>query len=190
MEQTQNGKQIVQYPLGDLSDEEQRQLDEQLFVNDDYFERLVVTEDELIDDYLRGQLPERERQLFERTFLSSPHLRQRVNLARSLLNYIDDKARLAAPSSRGVPQILKTGLRQYKLYLTITALIRVALLGSLSLLLFHMTRTRGLVDLEKLGFVLWVSILCYAVLEVLSLFWSLKVANHAIARTRLLKNNP
>lgn len=188
MKLTQNGNQIIQYLLGDLSDEEKRKLDEQLFVNDDYFERLLVTEEELIDDYLRGQLSERERQLFERTFLNSTHLRQRVNLARSLLTYIDDKVGLAARQFE-VPQILKTGVRQYKLYLATTALIRVALLTSLSLLLFRVTRTSRSVNLENLVVGLWVSMVCYAGLELLNLFWSVKVAKHAIARTRLPEND-
>src|SRR5258705_594209 len=96
MEQLQNGKRIVQYLLGELSAEERRQLDEQLFVNDDYFERLMVTENELIDDYLRGGLSEVERELFERNFLNSAHLRRRINLAKSLLTYIDDKARIGS----------------------------------------------------------------------------------------------
>ncbi len=97
MEDLQNGKTKIQYLLGELSAEEQRHIDEQLFVNDDYFERLMATEDELIEDYLRGRLSATERQQFERNFLNSADLRKKVDRTKLLLTYIDDAVRRSQP---------------------------------------------------------------------------------------------
>src|SRR5262249_1417429 len=46
-------------------------------------------ENDLIDDYVRGQLELEQRELFERNFLSSPEQRKRVEIARTLLPGLD-----------------------------------------------------------------------------------------------------
>ena len=199
----QNEKQLVRYLLGELSDEEQSQLDEQMFVNDEYFERLMVTEDELIEDYLRDRLSVREQQSFERTFLTSPHLRRRVDVARSLLDFIDGKARIVTQSLNvptfininasekyelerryEVAQILKTGRRQYAWYLEISSVFRLGLLVLVWLLLLRAASISS-VDLQDSFFWFKFSLVCYAGLELLNLLSSLRTAKLALADTRL-----
>jgi hypothetical protein len=76
------------YLLGLLGQQEQRQLEERLLSDNEYFEELLMSEDELIDDYLEGALSEPEREKFEHYFLATPERRQKVSFARTLKRYV------------------------------------------------------------------------------------------------------
>jgi hypothetical protein len=77
-------KLLTRYLLRDLSDEEQASLEEEYFGDEDFFEQMLIAEDELIDDYVRGELSSRERELFEKHFMLSEKVRQRLVFARML----------------------------------------------------------------------------------------------------------
>lgn len=78
---------IRQYLLGGLSETEQRRIEE-LFIQDaDYRENVLITEDELVEDYLEGALTEQERQKFVAHFLATPQQKQKLRLAMSLKRY-------------------------------------------------------------------------------------------------------
>ena len=79
---------IRRYLLGMLDEEEQVRLEEQLLTDSEYFEELLVAEDELVDDYINGALSERERQKFEHYFLATPERRQKTSFARALKQYV------------------------------------------------------------------------------------------------------
>lgn len=84
-----HSRELVQYLLGELSESEQTAFEERFFEDDDLYEALRVTEDELIDQYVTDHLPPAQRPLFEQRFLTHPHRRERIELARAL----HDKAR-------------------------------------------------------------------------------------------------
>jgi hypothetical protein len=89
MEHSHNSEGLIRrYLLGLLEQQEQRQLEERLLSDNDYFEELLITEDELIDDYLEGALPEREREKFEHYFLVPPERQRKVSFAKSLKKYV------------------------------------------------------------------------------------------------------
>jgi hypothetical protein len=79
-----NERMMIRYLLGDLSEQEQVQLEERYFTDDDCFQQLLALEDELIDDYVRGELAAGDRKLFEQRFLASPERRQKVEFAQAL----------------------------------------------------------------------------------------------------------
>jgi hypothetical protein len=81
---------IVRYLLGDMTEEEQVRLEEHYFVDDDIFEQLSVLEDELIDDYVRGELGEPQRRLFELHFLNSAQRRQKLAFAESFVRLLSN----------------------------------------------------------------------------------------------------
>ena len=64
---TAEEKQLCQYLLGKLAEDEQRQLEEQLMTQDNLLEQLEVLEDELIDEYLRNTLSDKDRREFRET---------------------------------------------------------------------------------------------------------------------------
>jgi hypothetical protein len=89
MKETVNDNHKIKlYLLGAATEEERRQVEELLFLEDDYEEQIKVVEDDLIENYLSGNLSDDEKNRFERHFLTTPQHRENVNRARSLRNYV------------------------------------------------------------------------------------------------------
>ena len=72
------------YLLGSLSTEEQTDLEQRFFEDDQYFELLEAAETDLIDDYVRAELPQAEVRAFEVNFLVSSSRRRRIEIAEAL----------------------------------------------------------------------------------------------------------
>jgi hypothetical protein len=89
MKETVNDNHKIKlYLLGAATEEERRQVEELLFLEDDYEEQIKVVEDDLIENYLSENLSDDEKNRFERHFLTAPQHRENVNRARSLRNYV------------------------------------------------------------------------------------------------------
>jgi hypothetical protein len=86
---------IRQYLLGELSEEEHEQIEKRLLSEDDYFEEILIAEEELTDDFVRDRLPDPDHAKFHRRFLSVPELRQDVRFAKALRKYTRQDARHA-----------------------------------------------------------------------------------------------
>jgi hypothetical protein len=84
--------------LGNVSGDECAHLEERLFADNEFFEQLLMEEDELIDDYLQGMLSWREKKRFEKIFLVLSERREKLEFARMLRQYI------TPPESDGKPQ--------------------------------------------------------------------------------------
>src|SRR5215470_8373346 len=82
-------KKLARYLLRDLPEQERMEIEDRYITDGDIYEQLLVAEDELIDDYVRGELSARDRELFERNFLTSPGRRERVKSARTLMKFVD-----------------------------------------------------------------------------------------------------
>lgn len=80
-----NSDQISRYLLGKLSEEEQVAL-EQRFFDDAVFEQLLALENEMAYDCAQGVLPESECAAFEQRLLVGAEDRQRVEMAKALLD--------------------------------------------------------------------------------------------------------
>lgn len=91
---------ITRYLLGDVSDEERVRLEESYFADDSLFEQLLASEDELIDDYVRGELLEPQRKLFESHFLNSLERRRKLAFAESFTQYVSEAPRAFSASER------------------------------------------------------------------------------------------
>ena len=74
----------VKYLLGNLTEEEQVQVEDRAFADGDYLSALEATEADLIDAYVRGELSQSDRRSFELRFLTSPERRRKVEFARAL----------------------------------------------------------------------------------------------------------
>jgi hypothetical protein len=97
---------IKQYLLGNLSQEAQQRVEERLLTEDDFFEELLLGEDELIDQYLNASLSDEERERFQHHFLSTPERHQKLRFGSALGRYVSVKSRDAL-AERVVPQQLK-----------------------------------------------------------------------------------
>jgi hypothetical protein len=60
-------------------------LEENLIVDDDFYQIVRCAEDELIDDYVEGELAASDAEILERRIGRLPELRERVSVRRSLL---------------------------------------------------------------------------------------------------------
>lgn len=73
---------LVDYLLGNLSDDERRGVEEQCLTDDAAYETLLAVENELMYDYAAGSLGAGERRQFEQRLLTSAEQRDRVERAR------------------------------------------------------------------------------------------------------------
>jgi hypothetical protein len=78
---------IRKYLLGELSHEEQAEVEERLFLDSEYFQHLRMAEDDLIDDYVYEDLSLDEREKFDNYFLSNPERYESLRIARALRKY-------------------------------------------------------------------------------------------------------
>jgi hypothetical protein len=75
---------LRRYLLGELSEDERARFQDNYFADNDLFEELLVVEEELIDDYVRGGLSAKERQQFVERFMSTAEGRERIEFSRVL----------------------------------------------------------------------------------------------------------
>ena len=142
-------KTMVAYLLGDLSEEEQAQAAAQLFTEPRY-QQLQIVEEELIEDYARGELSKDERDRFENFILAAPHRRERVEFARSLLDALAEKE--AEAEEREPAQPASISRRQSPLFFlrsnislaqaALAAVSLIVLIGG-AVLIYENRRLRG-----------------------------------------------
>ena len=89
MQTVELDKKLTRYLLGDVSDKERLEIEDRYLSDEEFFDELLVAEDELIDDYVRGRLSRADRDSFESNFLCSPAREERVKSARALMQFAD-----------------------------------------------------------------------------------------------------
>ncbi len=82
-------RQLVDYLLGVLTEEEIERLDEESIVDDDVAARLCNVENDLIDAYVTETLDHDTRDQFEARYLKWPSRREKVKFARRFLTAVD-----------------------------------------------------------------------------------------------------
>jgi hypothetical protein len=87
-QQIENEDYIRRYLLGELSEEEQEQTERRLLADEDYYQQVLIAEDELIYDFVCDELPEQEKASFRQRVLPVPKRRQDVKFARALRKYV------------------------------------------------------------------------------------------------------
>jgi hypothetical protein len=79
---------IREYLLGNATSENSAFVEEQLLADDDFYQELLIGEDELVEQYLTGLLTDAERESFENYFLSTPERREKLRFTRNLKKYV------------------------------------------------------------------------------------------------------
>src|SRR6185295_18581074 len=79
-----NEKLIARYLLGDLAEEQQVEIEDRAFADKEYLGHVTAIENDLIDEYVRRELPETDRRKFKSRFLASAERRKRVEFAKAL----------------------------------------------------------------------------------------------------------
>lgn len=97
---TRQENQARRYLLGQLPAAEQEALETQFFAESEQLEEIWATENQLVDEYVRGQLNRAEHAQFEQYYLDSQPHRDRVALARQLLSTIDQATTRSAETTQ------------------------------------------------------------------------------------------
>ncbi|HBB94600.1 MAG TPA: hypothetical protein DC054_04360 [Blastocatellia bacterium] len=81
-------KTVREYLLGRLTPEDSSHVEERLLTDDNFYQELLAGEDDLIDEYLSGELSASERNPFEDYFTRTPERHEKLRFARTLKRYI------------------------------------------------------------------------------------------------------
>ncbi|MEW6207533.1 MAG: CHAT domain-containing protein [Acidobacteriota bacterium] len=90
---------LRRYLLGELMGDERQEVEKRLLIDSHFFDRALLIEDDLIDQYARDELSRRDRKLFEREILSTPEGRERVMLVSGLIHRASKQAALSNKGS-------------------------------------------------------------------------------------------
>lgn len=99
---------IRRYLLGELVDEEQQSVERRLLIDDQCFVELERVEEELIDQYARGELSSADRRRFEDHFLTTPGRRESVEFAKAFYACAANSVSAPERTSRSDPVSLRT----------------------------------------------------------------------------------
>ena len=80
---------IKSYLLGNLDDSRRIQLEERLLNDGELFEELLISEDELVDQYVAGRLTDDEKRRFESHFLVTADRHRKFQFGRTLNKYLE-----------------------------------------------------------------------------------------------------
>jgi hypothetical protein len=108
----QKDREMVDYLLGNMSEEAEAQFEERYFADDEMFERFLISKDELIDDYAQGRLSNSERERFERRFLNSRRRHEQVAFARVLSQNLSEPDVRPSSSQAETTSQAETALRR------------------------------------------------------------------------------
>ncbi len=92
---------VQRFLLGEMSEDERAAFEEMFVADEDLFERVRAGEDELIEAYLRGTLRSGEKEIFERSFLTTERRRSRVEFTRAMLDKLTGQRKVAPKKNLG-----------------------------------------------------------------------------------------
>lgn len=100
MKEPNEQEQLRKYVLGEIGDEPRSLIEEHIMTDDDYFQKLAMIEEDLIQEYVDGNLEPADRVSFEKRFLHSAENRQKVKFARALRKYVSETGDLPEPKKK------------------------------------------------------------------------------------------
>lgn len=124
---------IVRYLLGELPEAQQVEIEDSAFQNQQHMQDILSIESDLIDEYVRGEIPRHHRERFEKHFLAAPERRRKVEFARALAVVTSESApetmpsatRFESPAPRNTLWAFLSGLRPVPVLSTAAALLAV-----------------------------------------------------------------
>lgn len=114
-EQVLNDGLARRFLLGQLPPEEQGRIEELAFQDPDTFAFLQAAGDDLVDEFLYGELSPDEKVLFHKNFLTQPGRRQDVRIARALKQYLAEDAPVSEVAVVPHPQPRPTFFEWFRL---------------------------------------------------------------------------
>ena len=128
-------REMRSYLLGSLEGDPRTQFEEQILFEPSVYEELLIVEEELIDQYLAGDLSAIERQQFESHFLITAERQKNLRFGKLLRKYLDSRVELTERAvtiptelRRDRAFFLRTPSRQSALVLLVVILASVGIM--------------------------------------------------------------
>ena len=80
---------IRRYLLGRLQEDELEKLEERMMVDNEFYDQVLLAEDEMVEAYVNVELQESDVADFRASFLSTPEGKQQVSYAQALREHVD-----------------------------------------------------------------------------------------------------
>lgn len=125
---------IVRYLLGELAEEEQVEIEDRAFTDPKVLQEILAVEQDLVDDYVSGDIPEEKRRNFETHFLASGERRKKVEFARALAAVVNESS--ASQEQRAVITVAPASSWRTRLRAFFTLPVTAYSFAAASLLLF------------------------------------------------------
>lgn len=90
---------VRRYLLGQLLPDEQSQIEQRLLSEGEFFQEILIGEEDLIDDYVGSELSDSEIKAFESHFLLTAERQKQLRFARGLAKYFSETSETAADES-------------------------------------------------------------------------------------------
>ncbi len=97
MERLEEQRLIRQYLLGALGEEEQQRIEERILTDPRYKAEVLMSEDELMEDYASGLLSEGEREKFVKHCLSASGQIEKLRITKALFDYANSETIAETP---------------------------------------------------------------------------------------------
>jgi DNA repair exonuclease SbcCD ATPase subunit len=100
MKMEQSAEEVIlirRYLLGEMAEQDRDSIEVRLLTNPQYFNQLVRVEEELTDQYVRCELSQHEREMFENHFMNATERREDVAFAMALHRYVSSEAVASVP---------------------------------------------------------------------------------------------
>jgi len=147
---------VRQYLLGEVVDdsEAEMKISEQILSDDDLSVVVDSVEDEIIEEYLEGALPESERKAVDEYFLEVPERQQKLRFMRLLQTYIDGREKvaemsIATPAERQKERKPSTFTWRLWVYGQAAALVALCIAGAIYVSRSHNRQTLLEADLTS-----------------------------------------
>jgi len=75
---------IRRYLLGRLADDELQQLEERMMAENEFYDRVLLAEDEMVEEYVEKKLSKKDRLKFDESFRATPSGRRQIAFQRAL----------------------------------------------------------------------------------------------------------
>jgi hypothetical protein len=117
-----------QFLLGQLGEKEREELEQLVLTEPGVRDKMLMAEDDLIEEYLEGSLQSEEQTEFLCQFLSIPHQRNKLRIAKSLRRFARGEVNIDTAPVEPIPLPLPQPFyRSSLLYVPVVALIVVAI---------------------------------------------------------------
>jgi hypothetical protein len=91
---------VRRYLLGEIAEQDRDLIEVRLLTDPQYFNQLVRVEEELTGQYVRCELSQHDREMFENHFMNAPARREDVAFATALYRYVSSEA-IGRPAASG-----------------------------------------------------------------------------------------